>query len=1072
MNDMKQAPQNLAENGTRVTFWGTIAMAVLLALLASYFASVLMRQPGSPVTYTGLAVFLLAPVAAVISIVLVIRRRQDLGSKLGFYATLGLGIMSVALFQGRAVSASLSVLVISIMAIRWLFPRQAHRQSYGVAAIALIAMWALEWINPFWRIHLEAARLGPVAAVAFVVILVTIVALQSWRSLSLRWKMGGIVAVLFLGTVAVAISGYYGLQSLRYQISNIYDFMLVPIVAINDADTALAAAQLNLGNLDEVGKAEIARNVKEIEADNQVTRDVIQKYDTEWVTTVSPEFTESLRQAGKLEWQQQELESLAKFHTEFDSYLATSERYIQSVQAGRPIKDLAGRAEASLQSSRDALHALIAINNQYAEFSNLEAQSAYRNALISGSLALGIGLVIGLLISFLIVASITGRLNELARFAAVVQQGKLDQRLVTVWNDEISLLGVAFNEMTANLQGSFATLEQRVAKRTRNLELAAEVGRSVSQVRALDIMLKDACELILKEFNLYYVQVYLADARQTNLVLEAGTGNVGAQLVGRGHSLPLDTGSINGRAATEKLSVVIPDTAQSATFRQNPLLPETRGEMAVPLIVADKVVGVLDMQSSEPGVLTREILPAFEALAGQLAVAVQNANLLAETEEARAQVEVQARRLVRQGWSEHLDAIHKPEQIGFVFDNNGVAPLAELDESRLPEDGKVISVPISVTGEPLGSLVIEVDEDTHSEESTELLNVVARQVAQQIENLRLLESAERYRYEAEEASRRLTREGWKSYAETAGAGLKYIYDLKEVRPLNGETLESGANVPLRVRDEVVGTFAIQGLDTSDNEAVNLANTVAERLSAHIESLRQYDLTQSALAQSEKLFKASRQLTQSENLQDLVKAAVEALGIHEIDRVILGGLDYSSAGDLTGMSIIANWSNHADLQATPVGTHYPKEVLSSVSLFSSSQPLFFNDMWQDERVDETTLALAKRLNYRAVAALPLYVGARQDAILLFEGEQPHSFTSEEIRLFASLAPQLATVLENRRQFERAQEQAKREAMLNAINQKIQGATSVEAVLQIAARELGHALGAPMTVAQLSLKDKSS
>src|SRR6185503_6610397 len=136
MNEMKQAPQNLAENGTRVTFWGTIAMAVLLALLASYFASVLMRQPGSPVTYTGLAVFLLAPVAAVISIVLVIRRRQDLGSKLGFYATLGLGIMSVALFQGRAVSASLSVLVISIMAIRWLFPRQAHRQSYGVAAIA------------------------------------------------------------------------------------------------------------------------------------------------------------------------------------------------------------------------------------------------------------------------------------------------------------------------------------------------------------------------------------------------------------------------------------------------------------------------------------------------------------------------------------------------------------------------------------------------------------------------------------------------------------------------------------------------------------------------------------------------------------------------------------------------------------------------------------------------------------------------------------------------------------------------------------------------------------------------
>ncbi|MEW6403140.1 MAG: hypothetical protein AB1649_15180, partial [Chloroflexota bacterium] len=84
------------------------------------------------------------------------------------------------------------------------------------------------------------------------------------------------------------------------------------------------------------------------------------------------------------------------------------------------------------------------------------------------------------------------------------------------------------------------------------------------------------------------------------------------------------------------------------------------------------------------------------------------------------------------------------------------------------------------------------------------------------------------------------------------------------------------------------------------------------------------------------------------------------------------------------------------------------------------------------------------------------------------EEPHNFTPDETRLFISLAPQIATVLENRQQFERAQRQAEREAMLNAINQKIQSATTVEAVLQIAARELGRALGAPLTVAQLGVK----
>jgi K+-sensing histidine kinase KdpD len=91
--------------------------------------------------------------------------------------------------------------------------------------------------------------------------------------------------------------------------------------------------------------------------------------------------------------------------------------------------------------------------------------------------------------------------------------------------------------------------------------------------------------------------------------------------------------------------------------------------------------------------------------------------------------------------------------------------------------------------------------------------------------------------------------------------------------------------------------------------------------------------------------------------------------------------------------------------------------------------------------------------------------------MVEAEEPHDFTPEEIRLFTSLAPQIATVLENRMQYERAQRQAEREAMLNAINQKIQGATSVEAVLQIAARELGRALGAPLTIAQLGMNGKN-
>jgi GAF domain-containing protein len=427
--------------------------------------------------------------------------------------------------------------------------------------------------------------------------------------------------------------------------------------------------------------------------------------------------------------------------------------------------------------------------------------------------------------------------------------------------------------------------------------------------------------------------------------------------------------------------------------------------------------------------------------------------------------------LVRANWTEYLDAVHKPEQIGFVFDRNEVAPLEEADE--LLDESRTVSAPISLTGEEFGSLVVELDDESKNEQTTELVSTVARQVAQQLENLRLLDSAERYRFEAEQAARRQTRQGWQEFIDTrAGNSLGYLFDLNEVRPYsNGKDDTSALNVPLKVRDETIGKLSIKGLESSDDESMGLANAVAERLSAHIESLRQYDQTQAALTQSEKLFDASRSLTQATDLQELVAATVKTLEIPAVNRAVLTTFDYDSAGEIEYLNIVSNWWNGEGHEVTPIGTRYPLEVIRVMPMFVSPTPVFFDDAFTDERVDATTMELVKKQNLRAVAVLPLHLGTQQIGALVLEAEEPHNFTPAETRLFTSLAPQIATVLENRQQYEKAQHQAEREAMLNTINQKIQSATSVEAVLQIAARELGHALGAPMTVAQLSMKDRN-
>jgi transcriptional regulator with GAF, ATPase, and Fis domain len=302
-----------------------------------------------------------------------------------------------------------------------------------------------------------------------------------------------------------------------------------------------------------------------------------------------------------------------------------------------------------------------------------------------------------------------------------------------------------------------------------------------------------------------------------------------------------------------------------------------------------------------------------------------------------------------------------------------------------------------------------------------------------------------------------------------------MFDQAGLQPVGDEVLadELFSNVPMRVLGgEVVGTLTVANdpRHPATPEDYAFLQQVSDQIALAMESARLTAQTQSALAQSEKLFEASRTLTQATDLQELTSSTVSMLGVQEINRAIMATFNYDTEGNIESLDIIANWWNGTGHEATAIGTHYPLSVIRAMSFFVSPTPVFFNDTHTDERVDATTMKLVQSLNLRAVAVLPLLTGTRQIGALILEAEEPHNFTDNETRLFSALAPQISTVLENRRQFERAKQQAERESTLNVISQKIQSATTVEAVLQIAARELGHALGAPMTIAQLSMKDK--
>lgn len=699
----------------------------------------------------------------------------------------------------------------------------------------------------------------------------------------------------------------------------------------------------------------------------------------------------------------------------------------------------------------------------------------FNNVLVALVVALGVAVA-----GFFFSQTLAGQIVRLTQTAEAIAGGNIDIQAKVETGDEIGTLAGTFNRMTQQLRDFIATLEERVAERTRNLELAGEVGRAVSQVRALDVLLKDAAELIRKQFDLYYVQVYLTDPSQTNLVLQAGTGQVGNELLARGHRLPLNSASINGRAATEKHSVVISDTTTSATFKPNPLLPNTRSEMAVPLQIGERVVGVLDMQSEIAGSLSTDVLAAFEALAGQMAIAIQNANLLAEAEQSRAEVEKQARRLARAGWVEYLDAIHQPEQTGFVFEKNQLLPFDGVEAPQTQGGANALAASISVTGEQLGELVVNVEESKQTPQTVELVNIVARQVSQQIENLRLLESANRYRAEAEQASRRTTIEGWKHYMEARTTeSLSYLYDLNEVRPYQAETNlqtdEQATTLSLKVHDETVGQLSIQGLDPSDTEGLTLATAVAERLSAHLESLRQLEETKSGqleldnrarqlAAVAEVSTASSRELNVQKMLESVVQLTQRRFGLYHAHVFTFNtqtqALEIAACG----------WQAGDEHEGTHGTTAIPlaQEQSLVARAARTRQAVIANDVHQEPGWLPNPL-LPETASEMAV---PLVIGDQLLGVMDVQADHVNAFSTEDANIHTTLASQIATALQNAYSFARAQLQAERETTLNVISQKIQSATSVEAVLQIAARELGHALGAPMTIAQLSMKEKKA
>jgi GAF domain-containing protein len=175
-----------------------------------------------------------------------------------------------------------------------------------------------------------------------------------------------------------------------------------------------------------------------------------------------------------------------------------------------------------------------------------------------------------------------------------------------------------------------ALLYEEAQRQARRIQTAAEIARIVVSVLDVEELLQQAVDLIRQRFDYYYVGAFLVDPSGEWAVLRAGTGEAGRRMVAQGHRLRVGGESMIGQACARRQPVIAQDVSEAEARYVNPLLPDTRAEMALPLIVGDRVLGALTIQADRPYAFTEEDLVVLSTVSGAVAVALNNAMLYAD----------------------------------------------------------------------------------------------------------------------------------------------------------------------------------------------------------------------------------------------------------------------------------------------------------------------------------------------------------------------------------------------------------------------------------------------------------
>lgn len=348
-------------------------------------------------------------------------------------------------------------------------------------------------------------------------------------------------------------------------------------------------------------------------------------------------------------------------------------------------------------------------------------------------------------------------LEKLVDISKDITQGDFNHQVEVYTEDEIGQLGKAFNDMAMQVSGFVQTLEDRVAERTAELEQAsqqvqhraeqfeaiAQVSRVISSIQNQEELLRRITRMISQYFGFYHVGVFLLSEDGQFAVLRAANSEGGQRMLKRGHRLEVGQTGIVGFVTSTGNPRIALDTGADSVYFDNPDLPDTRSEMALPLKVSGQVVGALDVQSKEQNAFSQEDINILSALADQVSATLENARLHEEAQDALAKAEAASRQLTGKAWAE----IQRFAPVrGYHYDGTKAEPLVAPKNGKQAEGLKeAFSVPVQLRGESIGRLRIKPTTDGHqwTEDEVAIIQATAERVALAVENARLVSESQK-----------------------------------------------------------------------------------------------------------------------------------------------------------------------------------------------------------------------------------------------------------------------------------------------------------------------------------------